>query len=64
MFEHILAKEKFMPDEVIMVGDSIESDLIASQKAGIKGILVDRNNKREYPNKILDLTQICGQLQE
>jgi FMN phosphatase YigB (HAD superfamily) len=41
-----------------MVGDSIESDLIAAEKLGIKGFLVDRNNKREYPNKILTLSEL------
>jgi 2-haloalkanoic acid dehalogenase type II len=58
MFEAILKKEDLMNEEVIMVGDSIESDLIAAEKAGIKGFLLDRNNKRDYPEKILALGEI------
>lgn len=58
MFEAILEKEGIKGDEALMVGDSIESDLIAAEKAGIKGILLDRNNKRNYPNRITALAEL------
>jgi 2-haloalkanoic acid dehalogenase type II len=62
MFEAILKKEKLEKEDVIMIGDSIESDLIAAEKVGIKGFLVDRNNKREYPDKILTLSEVAARI--
>ena len=38
-----------------MIGDSLQSDIQGVEKAGIKGMLVDRNNKREYSPKIESL---------
>ncbi|MBD3313018.1 HAD-IA family hydrolase [Candidatus Woesearchaeota archaeon] len=58
MFQHILKKLKVTKDEAVMVGDSIESDMVGAEAAGISSVLVDRKDKREYPNKILDLTQV------
>lgn len=58
MFEAILEKEGIKGDEALMVGDSIESDLIGAEKAGIKGVLLDRNNKRNYPNRIIALAEL------
>lgn len=60
MFDEILKKEGLKGEEVIMVGDSIESDIIGAEKAGIKGVLLDRNNKRNHPNRILSLPEIEG----
>ena len=58
MFGQILEKEGLAKEDVVMVGDSIESDLIASEKAGIKGVLIDRQSRREYPNKIITLAEL------
>ncbi len=58
MFETVLEKEGITGDDAIMVGDSIESDLIGAEKAGIKGILLDRNNKRNHPNRITNLAEL------
>jgi HAD superfamily hydrolase (TIGR01549 family) len=62
MFEAILKKEGLTKDDVIMVGDSIESDLIPAEKVGIRGFLIDRNNKREHPSKILTLSEIAAKI--
>jgi len=58
MFETILEKEGLKGEDAIMVGDSIESDLFGAEKAGLKGILLDRNNKRSHPNRITTLAEL------
>ncbi len=58
IFEKALKEHKLKKDDVVMVGDSIESDMKAAEAAGIKGILVDRREKREYPLKIRSLVQL------
>jgi len=45
-------------DDAIVVGDSVETDLEGAKAAGIKGILVDRKGRREYPDKVLLLTEV------
>ncbi|NQV91563.1 HAD family hydrolase [Candidatus Woesearchaeota archaeon] len=42
-------------DECIMVGDSIESDIKAAELVGMKAILIDRRNSRDYSPKVRDL---------
>lgn len=58
MFTTVLEKEGISGEDAIMVGDSIESDLIGAEKAGIKGVLLDRNNKRTHPNRITALAEL------
>ncbi|MCX8147231.1 MAG: HAD family hydrolase [Candidatus Woesearchaeota archaeon] len=58
MFEYVIKKLKVKKNEVIMVGDSIESDMVGAENIGIKGILIDRSNKREYPIKVQSLSEI------
>jgi HAD superfamily hydrolase (TIGR01549 family) len=57
-FKIILQDLKIDPEKAIVVGDSIESDMKAAQAAGIKGILIDRNNRMEYPDKISSLNEL------
>ncbi len=58
LFEKCLKEMKLKNNEVIMVGDSIESDIKSAENAGIKAILIDRRNKREFENKITSLSQV------
>jgi putative hydrolase of the HAD superfamily len=58
MFEQILEKEGLAKEDAVMIGDSVESDLIAAEKAGIKGVLVDRQGRREHPNRVASLSEI------
>lgn len=58
MFSILLKKLKVKKNEAIMVGDSIDSDIKGAENAGIKAILVDRNGKREYTNKVANLTEV------
>jgi len=57
-FDDILIKFHIDPEEILMVGDSIESDIDSAKVIGIKGILVDRHNKREYDPKIVTLDEL------
>jgi len=58
MFELVLSKLKLKKDEVIMVGDSMETDIKGANNAGIKPVLVDRRDRRMYEDKIRDLKEI------
>ncbi len=57
-YEDILKKHKVSKDETVMVGDSLESDILSAQKAGIKAVLVDRRDKREFSPKIKSLEEL------
>ena len=45
-------------EDVMIVGDSMQSDIAGAEKAGIKAVLIDRRGRREYENKILSLTEL------
>jgi HAD superfamily hydrolase (TIGR01549 family) len=45
-------------NDVIIVGDSIESDMKPAELIGVKSVLVDRGSRMEYPNKISDLFEL------
>ncbi|MCD6589698.1 HAD family hydrolase [Candidatus Woesearchaeota archaeon] len=45
-------------NETVMIGDSIQSDIEPAKKLGVKAILVDRRNTREYEPKIMSLEEI------
>lgn len=57
-FDSILRKLHLARNEVLMVGDSLETDIAGAEKVGIKAVLIDRRGKREYTNKISDLTEL------
>ena len=57
-FKNVLKKLKLKKEEVIMVGDSLQSDMKPAEEAGIRSILVDRRGKREYKEKIRYLSEI------
>ncbi|MBW2979271.1 HAD family hydrolase [Candidatus Woesearchaeota archaeon] len=63
MFYYALKMLNLQKNEVVMVGDSIESDVIGAKKAGIKVILVDRKNKREFQPKINNLSELKEMLE-
>jgi len=64
LFELALKKLKLKKTDAISVGDSIETDIKGAEKAGIKAFLLDRNNKREFANKITSLSQVVDLLEE
>ena len=58
LFEVALEKMGLTTDDVVMVGDSLQSDIRGAENAGIKAVLIDRKDRREYENKIVQLTQL------
>jgi len=59
VFKLMLKKLKVKKTEALMVGDSLEDDVKAAEKFGIKGILVDRKNKYpNYKNRIFSLEEL------
>ncbi len=58
LFETALKKLKLKKENVISIGDSIETDIKGAEAAGIKAYLLDRKGRREFPNKIISLTEI------
>ncbi|MBD3304616.1 HAD-IA family hydrolase [Candidatus Woesearchaeota archaeon] len=58
LFEETLKKLKAKKEDTLMVGDSIPTDIEGAKKAGVNAILVDRKGKKEWPEKIKDLTEV------
>jgi HAD superfamily hydrolase (TIGR01549 family) len=56
--EKTLKKMSLKKEEVVMIGDSIPSDIISARNAEVKSILLDRKNQREFSPKIFNLRQI------
>lgn len=50
IFEAALEAANCSAEEVIHVGDSIQSDIAGAKNAGITGILLDRQQEKEYPD--------------
>lgn len=44
-FEHVLRDFDVPASEALMVGDSIENDIVGAEQVGIKAVLIDRGNK-------------------
>ena len=56
-------KLKLKKTEVVMIGDSIPTDIEGAKNAGIRGILVDRKDKRESEDKIISLSEIRSKIE-
>ncbi len=63
-YNSILTKFNLTTKDIAMVGDSLESDMGTAKALGMQGILIDRNNKREYPTKVISLTELNTYLKE
>ncbi|HLC70737.1 MAG TPA: HAD family hydrolase [Candidatus Nanoarchaeia archaeon] len=49
-------------EDCLVVGDSMESDILAAQNAGIKAMLVDRRNRRDFNPKVCHLRELVRRL--
>lgn len=54
----VLTKLNLTPQDCVLVGDSIQSDIISARRANIKAILIDRKNTRDYHPKIKSLNDL------
>jgi HAD superfamily hydrolase (TIGR01549 family) len=58
MFKQLCKKLKVKPEEAFMIGDSIPTDIIGARAAGIKAVLLDRRNRREFMPRIISLREL------
>ncbi len=62
IFRHALEKLKVSPDEALMIGDNLMTDILGSNRAGIKNVWVNRHSKPrqevEPTYEITDLTEL------
>jgi len=58
IFQKVLEEVDASKEEAVMIGDSIESDIIGAKKAGIDALLVDRTETREFKPKIKSLKEL------
>ena len=49
-------------DDLLMVGDSIDSDMKNARENGVATVLIDRRERMEYDTKIKTLTELRGML--
>ena len=61
-YKEILDRLGVDAEDVLIVGDSVESDMITAKASGINGILIDRGDRREYSPKILSLDELKDHL--
>lgn len=64
VFQKILDEMEIKKEEAVMVGDSIESDIISAKKAGVDAVLIDRTGDREFKPKIKNLKELKNFLEE
>jgi len=57
-FDQIEKDMKTKKKDLTMIGDSLESDMKPAKEAGVKSILIDRREKREYEVKIKSLEEL------
>jgi len=57
-FKHILKELQIDKEDCVMVGDSIQSDIIPAKHLEITAVLVDRRNSRDYHPKIKNLQEL------
>jgi len=57
-FQHVLNDLQLQIEDCVMVGDSIQSDILAAKKLGMEAILVDRRSTREFNPKVKNLREI------
>lgn len=58
VYKRILDKFNLKPEELIVVGDQISTDIKGAETYGIKAILIDRDDKENYKNKIAELDEV------
>lgn len=59
-----IAKERFPGNEYYMVGDSLKADILGGKNAGMRTILVHKENSNEADFCFYDLYSICSLLEE
>ncbi len=63
MYDHIIKDFKLGRHEVLMVGDSMQTDVSGAIIASIRPILVDRKDTRVFKDKVLSLEELNNYLE-
>lgn len=58
LFKVVLDELGVKPEEAVMVGDSLQTDIVGAENAGVTPVLIDRRGTREYKNKITSLKEV------
>lgn len=62
-FRQVLKEIECQAEECTLVGDSIQSDMLAAQQAGMEAILIDRKNSRDFNPKINNFKELSKALE-
>jgi HAD superfamily hydrolase (TIGR01549 family) len=57
-FKQVLSELNLAVEDVVVVGDSIQSDIMAAKRMDMKAVLIDRRNSRDYHPKIKTLGEL------
>ncbi len=60
--KRVLEENHLAAEDCILVGDSIQSDMLPAQRLAIKAVLIDRKDSREFELKIKSLKELEGLL--
>ncbi len=58
LLQKILDENNLQVEDCVFVGDSIESDVEAAKSVGMRAILIDRRDRREFEPKIKNLSEL------
>jgi len=64
LFDVALEQLGLEKDDVVVVGDSMETDIKGAKAAGLRAILIDRRDSRDYDDKITSLTELAEKLED
>ncbi len=56
--KHVLSEINLDVNDCVLVGDSIQSDIIPAKRLGMNAILIDRKNTRDFHPKMKDLKEL------
>lgn len=63
-FSHLLNELGVDVDDCVMIGDSIQSDILPAKRMGINAILVDRRGSRDSEQSVRTLDEVEGLLHD
>ncbi|MBI5035907.1 HAD family hydrolase [Candidatus Micrarchaeota archaeon] len=64
LFLKIAGALRLEPDEILMVGDNLFTDIYGARAVGFKAVLLDRENEYDYAPKISNLKELYGYLEQ
>ncbi|MBN1376823.1 HAD family hydrolase [Candidatus Woesearchaeota archaeon] len=59
-----LKKIKLKPEDILVVGDSIKSDMDSARNINAKSLLIDRTGRRDYEPKVSDMKEALAWIKD